>query len=206
MIILTSNGKSKDLKNVLIEKTKKEMSELKISLIENASDIYKEGKNIFREEYEEYIIKHREIIKEQGFQFTIEDLKINRSLENFIEYDIIWLSSGNLYYLNWLLKRTKFSEILKDFLKEDKILICTGAASIVICENIKYYDYLYNEILPVKNDYKGLSFTKKNIIPFWNGKYQVILKEIKNHYKELNKDIVEISDNEHYILKINDEV
>lgn len=197
-IILSSNGVLlEEHRNYIKEFYKEEIKDLKVCLIENASNIFRK-----ESEYEMNVVKHRDIIKEQGFKYELEDLRVSEDFEyRFNKYDIIWLSSGNLYYLNWIVNKTKFNKILKDHLENKKILICTGSATMLMSENIKYYDYLYNETLPITPIYKGLGFIEENAIPFWNSEYQVILKEIKNEYEKINRKTIVLQDNESIVIE-----
>ncbi|MBE5821893.1 MAG: hypothetical protein E7311_04835 [Clostridiales bacterium] len=128
----------------------------------------------------------------------------NSNIDELLNYNIIYALGGNITHLIELVHKTKFKDILVDFLKKG-IYIGESAGSMILCDDLKWAYELkrgtkkkYDVIL---DTYKGLNITEYRIFPHFNKASDEMKEKIKNFEENNNIQITRLNDGE--IIKIN---
>lgn len=139
-----------------------------------------------------------ESFAEQITETTLED-------DDFIpnaldDYDLIFVSGGNTFYLAYRLHETGMAEKLKTYIKNDGVYAGSSAGSCILCDNldpIKAADdpSLVPKIMP------GLGLVDEAIVPHADSeKHKESVQEIISGYQNLNKEIIRIGNREVLII------
>ncbi|GHV20899.1 hypothetical protein FACS189428_0530 [Clostridia bacterium] len=107
-----------------------------------------------------------------GYEVTDVDLRqeTQTSLaEKLPQYDAVFVSGGNTFWLLECMKKSGFTALIREFLKKG-IYISTSAGSCVCAPNIEYVKYADDPSVASLSEYTGLNFVNVGIIPHFNAK------------------------------------
>lgn len=178
---------------------KSNAADVKITLIENAADTYKEGKK-------DWMYDNRNSIQAHGFQLDLVDLenyKLGQPglLERLKTCDAIWLGGGNVYYLRWVLRETGADIMIKRLVMQGKVYGGGSAGAIIAGPTLKHFEVADNPKDAPEIIYEGLGLTSKVIVPHWaNAKYGEIIKGVEESLQKDNFETIHITDEQAVIM------
>lgn len=148
----------------------------------------------------------REALLKKGLKVIDVDIKdktekqLSEELKNF---EIIFVSGGNTFYLLEKMKECNFEKSIKPLLKEGRIYIGSSAGSVVACPDIEYIKSMdHPEEAKNLKDYKGLSLVNFYVLPHYGKeKYAEMFEEILEKNKHLK--IIPLKDDELIIVDEN---
>ncbi len=188
----------------------KPRTEIKIAFIFTAAKPY------IKQDIKEVKIKQRKIRREikiaipdwlqedidlfnhQGFRLSlidIEEYKSKIKLAKILdEFDAIYVSGGNLFYLMNAIESVDFDEII-DFFIQKRLYIGSSAGAVCLTKDINPYDILDSRgEIGAKIDI-GIGVVDFHLLVHWeNPKYQEKLTRIADYYKTRNYKIFFIKD------------
>lgn len=139
--------------------------EIRIGYINTAAKVSRNNKDFF--------IAIKDKIKKDGYVFDEIDIE-GKSKEEIITFfndkNVIQVGGGNTFYLLKIIRETKFGEILKELLGDNKVYIGESAGSYVICPTIEVANWNDDG----KDRFGINDFTALNYVPF----------VLKVHYKD----------------------
>ncbi|KKR29636.1 hypothetical protein A2715_06125 [Candidatus Woesebacteria bacterium RIFCSPHIGHO2_01_FULL_39_32] len=151
----------------------------------------------------------RKALVEAGFDvsdYTITG-KTKKQLEKYLEdFEYIYLSGGNTFYLLQQSQKTGFVEVIKNLIvKKGKIYIGTSAGSIIA--GAKCPDYLLEkkDTLALENR-SGYGFVNFTVVPHWGSKDfrdKYLNKRLKIAYKTDQVPLLLLTDNQYVHVKDN---
>lgn len=201
-LFLTSMNMTGELTKPFLELVGKGPNTIKMALIENAADLYKEEKR-------DFLVRARADLESLGFQLENIDLKeykhkpeeLYQKLSNF---DVIWVGGGNVYYLRWLFKETGFDKIIQKLLENGVVYAGGSAGAIVAGPTLKCFSMVDDTKQVPEYIQEGLGLTDIIIIPHWeNPKYQTELLKIKQALGQEFSKIITLTDNQALVVQNN---
>ena len=155
---------------------------IKLALIENAADPYPE-------ESLTWLYREREAIFRTQFQIihvNLKDFDNPKELAaKLSDYDVIWLSGGNTYYLRWLLADTGADEVISRLVKKGKVYGGGSAGAIMAGPTLKYFDTADDPAMAPELYLDGLHFTDTVVVPHADlDKYEGIMQGIIHNLKQ----------------------
>lgn len=118
-IFLYSLNLTKEHVKAIVDLCKKDQGEISVALIENAADVITEGPD-------GWLVEIRDSIKKLGFKVSLVDLRQFIGNERLLEEqirssDIIWIGGGNMYYLRYILHKTRADRIITQLINAGKV-------------------------------------------------------------------------------------
>lgn len=149
---------------------------LKLAFIATAADPYRDVEM-------PWLDADRAKLIEMGFKLSDYDLKnktasqLRADLSNF---DVIFVSGGNTYYLLDIVRKTGFDLVLKELLNKGIVYIGASAGSVLLCPTIDHVRLIeHPEEAPALIDFTGLGLTNYLIAPHYGKpKYETRYKQI----------------------------
>ncbi len=155
-LLLASNGK------VVIEEGLKLLfgndKKIKLAYITTAG-------NCFEGEGREYLKRHKDKIKELGYNFEEIDIKGKNEDELMAllkDKDAVYVEGGNTYYLLKAVRESGFDKVIKELIEKGIAYIGSSAGSYIMCPTIEMTDWKPND----KDKYGVTDFTALNLVPF----------------------------------------
>lgn len=173
--------------------------DVKIAMIENAADPYKEGKK-------DWVHDNRTSIEAHGFQVDVVDLEDYRQgkkllLPRLEDADAIWLGGGNTYYLRWILRETRSDVMIKRLVAQGKVYGGGSAGAIVAGPTLKHFEPADDPAEAPEAIYDGLELTETVVVPHWaNEKYGEIIKCIERKLQDDGYTTVHITDDQALVI------
>lgn len=117
------------------------------------------------------------------------------------DYDVIFVSGGNVFYLNYWMQRVGFASVLKKL--DDKIYVGASAGAVCLMKDISGYDIIDDPTkAPARVD-KSLGIIDFAVLPHWgNPKYVEKLQDVKRYYESKGLKVEPIADDEYVDLTI----
>lgn len=108
-------------------------------------------------------------LNDMGFAISNYDLKNKNlvSLQNDLsDFQIIFMSGGNTYYLLNEIRKSNFDMFLTEFLNHGGVYIGASAGSSIASPTIRQLTEIdHPEVVPELTDYTGLNLVKEIIVP-----------------------------------------
>ena len=149
----------------------------------------------------------RQALVDAGFNvsdYTITNKTLDQLKNDLIDYDFIYLSGGNTYYLLEQSNKSGFFNLIKDLInKEGKTYIGTSAGSIIAGPKCPDYLLLENEIIKVENQ-KGYGFVNFIILPHWGSddfRNKYLKGRLEVAYKKDQFPLVTLTDNQYIYVQ-----
>lgn len=127
------------------------------------------------------------------------------NVAQILDYDVIYITGGQLHELSRMIHQTDFKKYLLEFLKKG---ICIGesAGSIIFENDIKWYYDVKKGTKPkydiILDSYKGLGLTDLNIYPHYNKELDEMRSKISQYEKDHNFKVTPLNDGEFVLLNI----
>lgn len=114
--------------------------------------------------------------------------------EDLNEYDFIFVSGGNTFYLAYRLQKTGWDKKIVAYINNGGVYSGSSAGSIILMDNIEYFSPADDpskapEVCP------GLNLIKEAIIPHADSeKYGELMKGIAENYRKDGYEIISLND------------
>jgi dipeptidase E len=135
---------------------------LKVAFIPTAADPY-------GDEPMPWLEADRVKLVEMGFSVTNYDLKkkdISTLRSDLSDFQIIFVSGGNTFYLLNEIRKSEFDIFIKEFLDRGGVYIGSSAGSIVMGPDLSHLLTVdHPEVVPELTDYSGLKYIQERILP-----------------------------------------
>jgi len=155
----------------------------------------------------DWLDNDRDSLKNAGFEvtdYTITDKTREEIKKEINNYDIMFVSGGNTFYLLEKIQQSNCADVLKDFVNQGKPYIGSSAGSVITGPDISpAYDLDRVEKAPNIKNYIGLGFVEFVTLPHWGSekfKELYLNKRISKVYTENNKLIL-ITDKQYIHVK-----
>lgn len=197
-LFLLSVSPSEEQVGQLAKMANRSVSELKIAIIENASDTYSE------ERKKDWAYNTRRMFVQSGCSVDLIDLNDAKNKSNFDvqkrlkDSDVIWIAGGNTYYVRWLLKNTGVDEVIANLVKGGKIYGGDSAGAILACSSIDGFQQFDDISVAPEVILTGFNFTQKFIIPHWNNGSDDAKIKLREAMLGEGFSVVTLSDGEGY--------
>ena len=177
----------------------KRAREIKIALIENATEPYPEGQS--------WIEGNLKSLKSFGFEVELIDLKKYKGklvkFESMLaNKDVVWLGGGNTFYLRWILKDVGVDKIVTKRVKDNAIIFGgDSAGAIVAGPTLKYFDSADdpNDSPGVVLD--GLNIIKQVIVPHMdNEKFEAVIHGINDRLRSDGFETIPLNDGQALLI------
>ncbi len=176
----------------------KRAQDIKIVLIENATEPYPEGQS--------WIDGNLIALKSFGFEVELVDLKKNKTqlvkLESILAAsDVIWLGGGNAFYLRWILKDVGADKIITKLVKQGYVLGGDSAGAIVAGPTLKYFDSADDPKDAPGVVIDGLRLTDQVVVPHMdNEKFASVIHGINDRLRADGYETVPINDGQALVI------
>jgi len=191
-IILSSHRfqKNNSLRQKLIELLQGSADALSAVIITTASAEWKE-KN-------KHAVESKQVLEDIGFKevaFLDIEFENPKNLEN---YDVIYISGGNPFYLLYHLKKSGADKIISELAAKGIIIVGVSGGGVVLGPNIDIVNYFDKKLNIVKlKDLTGLGLTDIIIYPHYKSKVE---NEIKKSEAKFNCRIKRLNDNQAIVI------
>ena len=116
------------------------------------------------------------------------------------EYDLVFVSGGNLFYLAYRLVETGFDELLKDYTNTGGLYSGSSAGALILMNDI-YEFAIADDSSIVPKIYPGLGLINEAIIPHADNKgYKGIMLDISKKYQDKGLEIITLNDEQVYVV------
>ena len=175
----------------------KEPAEIKVVYVTTAANIYdKNDADWLWETYEE--LKHHYTYIEEFDVEKHEDKDQDFFYDYFKDKDIVFLSGGNVFYLNYWMKKTNAENALESLIFEEKIMYAgASAGAIYPMHDIGIYRLADKPEKAPQLINRGMGIIDFAVLPHWGeDKYQKTLEKIKEYYHKKTVETHELYDDE----------
>jgi len=120
--------------------------------------------------------------------------------ENLEQYDFIFATGGNLFYLAYRLAETGMGKKIKKYIANEGIYSGSSAGAVILMKYIAYFS-LADDLSKAPKVYPGLGIINKAIIPHADSeKYSDVMKNIADKYKKEGNEVLIFNDNQVLII------
>lgn len=170
-----------------------------VGIIANAWDVYAEAKA------KPYIQARLRDFEEMGCKPQILDLKRfkdepKRLRQSLQQFDAVWVTGGNIFYLNWLMRQSGFSDIIKKLAQDGLMYGGESAGATIAGPTLHGAEHLDDPNETPKIIWDGLGLTDVAIVPHWGKeKYADSLEQCRQQMQQHTRKVKTLTD-EQYIL------
>lgn len=150
-----------------------------------------------------WLANDRKALVDAGFKvtdYTITGKTLNQLKNDLEDYDFIYLSGGNTFYLLKESHKSGFFELIKDLINnQGKTYIGTSAGSIITGPKCPDYLLSKDEVLDLENQ-RGYGFVDFTILPHWGSEdfKDLYLKDrLEMAYKQNQVPLIILTDNQY---------
>jgi dipeptidase E len=138
----------------------------KIGVISNAWDVYPSAKS------GSYIQALFGNLEELGFIWSEIDLRAflddhARLRSRLDELDGVWVTGGNVFYLNWLFHKSGFNRLIKPLLESGVVYGGESAGAVVACPTLSGAQFIDDTREAPEVIWEGLGLIDFAIVPHW---------------------------------------
>lgn len=147
----------------LTKLVQKPASEIKIAVIENATDVI-DGDTSWQADF-------RNKLSDKGYQLEQIDLRQwtdhKKELENKLcEKDVIWVGGGHTYYLRWILRRSGADKMISKLIGEGKVFAGWSAGAVMAGPTTRFFNEMGDDpTLATEKIDEGLLLTDMVVVP-----------------------------------------
>lgn len=166
----------------------------------------------------EWLEEDRQGLEKFGFEvtdYTISNKTAEQLRKDLAQYDVIFVSGGNTYYLLQESQKTNFIPVIQDLVKEGKVYIGSSAGSVITGPDIaSTLDLDDVGTAPDLKDMKGFNLVDFVVLPHWGNTdwKQIYMKMDFSALYDMNIKLiflrdtqyVEVTGNEYKIIDITD--
>jgi len=174
--------------------------DISAAVIPNAKDYYAERARNFK------IKETNQYLSNLGLKPQTVDLKayedsdkIKKELNN---YDLIWVSGGNTFCLMHQMRRSGFEEVIKELLKEDRIVYAgESAGACVIGNSLRGLEDADEPEFAEEIIWEGLDILPNFILPHIdNPMFADDIKYAREVHKDDPQPVIELSDSQALVI------
>ncbi|MBI4098315.1 MAG: Type 1 glutamine amidotransferase-like domain-containing protein [Candidatus Levybacteria bacterium] len=157
----------------------------------------------------DWLENDRNSLKKVGFKvtdYTITGKTKKQVKSDLKDFDVLFFSGGNTFYLLEKIQQAKCAKVITDFIKKGKIYIGSSAGSLVAGPDIYPIKDLDNiKKAPNIKGYKGLELVDFVIFPHWgNDKFKDRYLEYRlEHTYNKKNSLILLTDNSYVEVKNN---
>lgn len=198
-LFLSSMAISAEQADAFNELFSQKPGDIKLALIENASDTYDRSSA-------NWVNENLIAIQTRGYQVEIVDLReyLNESSSlkaKLEEKDAIWLGGGNTYYLRWILKATGADKIITELVQAGTVYGGGSAGAIVAGPTLKHFEGTDDPSDSPEVILDGLHLTETVVIPHaGNEKYGDIMAQVESLLKAEQFSVTPITDEQAWVF------
>lgn len=177
----------------------KEPEKLKVAFVPTGAEVYGDVS---------WLSEDRDKLLNMGF--SVEDVSISEhnkeSLKNKLkDFDIIFVSGGNTFYLLQEARKSGFDEVVKDLISSGTIYIGSSAGSVLLAPTIEYVkDFDDPKDAPDLTSYDGLGVIDFLFLPHaGNPKYEEIINRVKEEWQDKSYDVKLLTNSQALIIEDN---
>lgn len=128
-----------------------------------------------------------------------------KGLDNLLnDFDGVWITGGNSYYLNWCVRQSGFDKIIRKHCERGLVYGGESAGAIIAGPTLDYFQSMDNPNDAPELILDGLRLTNIVVIPHAdNVKYKKVLKSIELSLSDDGFNTMTIADNEAIIVSNN---
>ena len=172
---------------------------MRVAFITTAADPYED---------KSFVENDRDKLIELGLKVVDYDMKKkNKSklLSDLRDFNVIFVSGGNTFYLLEKMRESGFDKIIKQLLSNGIIYIGSSAGTIIAGPDIYPTYRLDNaELAPKLNGYKGFSLVNFCIFPHWGSEHfrgLYLNKRLEHAYYDKQVPLVALTDSQYVWMK-----
>jgi len=200
MIILTSN--TPPVVHDLYERCLKVSGAKTLVFVETAAEIETGGKEWLEADHDAWVSIGLTVTR-----YTVSGKEASQIESDLAEYDIIYFSGGNTYYLLQQLQKTGSIPVIQKLIRTGRIYIGTSAGSVVAGPDISAVKNLDDESKAREiQGYTGLSLTDVVVLPHWGSPYfrdSYLNQRLDHVYDNPIHKIVLLADNQYVVFEDN---
>ncbi len=159
--ILTSN--SYQVTDSWIRELDKKPSEMRAVFIDTAANVYDKSEAV-------WLRADRDALTKVGFEVEDYDLE-GKTRENLIEdlreFDLLFVSGGNTFYLLEKANESGFTQLIKENYFVEKTYVGSSAGSVFLSDNIEVIKFLDNPDQTKLVSFDAASILNFTIFPHW---------------------------------------
>ena len=120
--------------------------------------------------------------------------------EDLQQYDFVFVTGGNAFYLAYRLAETGMGRKIKDYITNGEVYSGSSAGAVILMDKIEHFAPADDPSKAPKT-YPGLGVIDSVVIPHADSeKYANVMKTISEKYKKEGKKIFMINDNQVFII------
>ncbi|MBC7836185.1 Type 1 glutamine amidotransferase-like domain-containing protein [Acetobacteraceae bacterium] len=121
-------------------------------------------------------------------------------LKDLSQYDFIFVSGGNAFYLAYRLAETSMDEMLKKYITNGGIYCGSSAGGVILMDNIEHFTPV-DDATKAPAIYPGLGLIDFAFIPHAdNKKYAEGMRAVADKYEQVGKEVILVNDNQAVII------
>jgi dipeptidase E len=137
-------------------------------------------------------------ISNELVETTLEDGDF--SPEDLTEYDFVFVSGGNTFYLAYRLQETGWDKKLTDFINGGSVYAGSSAGSIVLMGNIEHFSPA-DDPAKAPKICSGLSLIQEAVIPHADSeKYKELMGGIADNYRKEGYEVIALNDDQVFVI------
>jgi dipeptidase E len=199
-LFLYSLNLTKQQYDALVKLTGKPVNEIRIGLIENATDIIPGS--------DSWLEGIRKSLTDQGFSLEVIDLRLwtdghDGLYDILMDKDVIWVGGGHTYYLRWILRASGADRIITDLVDQGKVYAGWSAGAVVAGPSIRFFDAMGDDPKDAPELIEeGLSLCPLVIVPhidhpdFMEG-----AKKTSQKLQEAGFEVCELKDDQAFVVQ-----
>ena len=125
--------------NVEIVELFGDKSLLSVALIPNAFDVYPKDRQ------DEELASTKKQFEDSGFSVNIADIVVGNqdfALKYIEESDFVWVTGGNTFYLNYILRKSGIDKVLKNVIDQGTVYGGQSAGAVIAGPTLYGIDYM----------------------------------------------------------------
>jgi dipeptidase E len=149
----------------------------------------------------EWVDKQLEPLKEicnELVETTLEDGDLTP--ESLEEYDFVFVSGGNTFYLAYRLQETGWDKKLTEYIEAGGVYAGSSAGSIILMDNIEHFSPA-DDPAKAPKICPGLSLIKEAVIPHADSeKYAELMGGISDNYRKDGYEVIALNDDQVFVI------
>lgn len=179
-LFLTSAGLPPETTEAFLRLLDKKPEEIRVCFIPTASF------NHHPDEEAPYVKEDKRRLRELGFK-TITDVDLRKENEESLkekleDFDVIFITGGNTFYLLKYVRESGFDKVIKSFLDRGGIYVGVSAGTLIACKDISISGWSkeWDENTVGLKDLMGLGLVNFIISPHYTPEHEPIINENKH--------------------------
>ena len=120
--------------------------------------------------------------------------------EDLTQYDFVFVSGGNIFYLAYRLQETGWDRKLIEYIENGGVYSGSSAGSIILMDNIEHFSSA-DDPAKAPKVCPGLSLIKEAVIPHADSeKYKEIMDGIADNYREDGLEVISLNDEQVLVI------